>query len=246
MSIVIGSAGPREIILDLGTELDEATITITLLTVEFNIFETTEFSPVIGIKSEIDQTGWLMDKALLVDEEAKSTTYSTYTGGNTFLLKDGTISSDWTSGTVSDIEVVDIGKTYFPRIKTGDYSTYSDIKHLFSDYSYTSLITSDEDGLWTIELDADYITDSIQLATFRRNSNLLNTIIDSYTNVDTFTEDSYNKEYIVSGTTLSLNKSPYTQHGVEFGIATYPVILANNILLGSGNGSSKDFFSTLR
>lgn len=233
--IVSGLAGDREIIYTLGDEEYPYIVENVFLNVELNISTTTEKAPVLGVYSEEVQTGWVYDETFLVDKNSVSTLYDTYTGGNSFLLKDGTIKEDWCSGSVDDLSVT-LSKEYNPVIATGEFSVHSTTRNLFSDLSVTSSFSSTE-----FIVHEDIVESSIEISSYRRDQSLLNIRYQPWLKVDEFS-GTYLREFTVSGTTVTLSEDPIRQHGLEFPYATYELVTENCIHLGRGTSSQKDFF----
>lgn len=243
-TIVTGSAGEKELTLDLGTSDDGSVFESVSVSVELNIYETTKTSPVLGIYSELEQTGWLWDKALLVTDQFPNTKYDTYTGGNQFKLREGTIRSDWVSGALEGVENYALTDIYEPLIFTGTYTISSSVRNLYSDFSYTSYIDPNyepESGLTGHALPDDYQLGSIRVYGFKRGPSLINEIIFEYDIVDEFT-DTYYKQYRVTDDKVVLNESPVMKHGIDPSLATWDLIRTHGVSLGSGTGDPKDYY----
>lgn len=224
--------------------VDDGSIYQTLsLSLSLDIYETTKQSPVLGELSEVEQTGFVWDKAMLVASDEARTKYDTYTGGLDHSLTKGTVIGDWESGVIEGLEVRSLNRKYNPEIKVGGFTVSSGGRTLYSDYSYTSLVSplNDIDGQNTHELPEDYRL--VRVCSLRRDDNLLNLIVDEFTFVDEFT-DSYANEYKIEDQLLTLNGDYVRKHGTLFSLENEDNIKAGSVLLGNGTGVAKDFFTT--
>lgn len=243
-TIVVGSAGEKELTLDLGTSDDGSVFESITLSLELNVYETTKTSPVLGIYSEIEQTGWKWDKSFLVTDQFPNTKYDTYTGGNQFRLKEGTIRSDWLSGVLEGMENYKLTDIYKPLIHAGTYTISSNVRNFYSDFSYTSFIDPNyepEEDMTGHSLPTDYKLGSIRIYSLKRGPSLINEIASEYDYVEEFT-DSYYKQYRVTDDKIVLNQTPVMKHGIDPSLATWDKIRTHGISLGAGIGTPKDFY----
>lgn len=229
--------------ISLGATDDGSVYQTVSLPLSVDVYETTKQSPVIGELSEVEQTGFVWDKALLVSPSESKTKYDTYTGGLDHSLTQGTLMGDWESGAVEGLEVLQLNRKYLPEIEVGSFTVSSSGRTLYSDYSYTAAISplNDVDGKNTHVLPEDFKL--VRAYALRRDDNLLNLIVDEFTQVDEFT-DSYANEYVVDGQVLTLNGDYVRSHGVLFTLEDYTNIRAGTVYVGNGTDASKDFFTS--
>ena len=212
-----------------------------------DVYVTTKISPVLGLFSETEQTGWLWDRSLLVSGLNESFSYNTFTGSISYKLRDGTIISDWQSGSLGDLKYLSLSKLYQPLIYTGNFTVSSSMRTLYSDFSYTSYVSplnDNEDGNNTHTLPSDAITGTLSLYSFRRDRNLIHVIVDEFIPVDEFTEDSYSNEYTAVDTLITLNNNYIRKHGINPETATWDNIRTWGIFLSNGIDAQRDFYCT--
>jgi len=163
-------------------ETDGAIVT-QALDLSISVVETDKYVPLTGVfSSEVDNKGWKWDKRQLEDWSKTKTRYNTFVGGHSVGLKDGTLLTDWQSGSVDGTQYKDLvarrvaeGLTWTPRVQPGMFSVRYDARPLFSDHSYAENIDRNltVDDLMRMPLQADVIPESIYAAIYRRTSDLL-------------------------------------------------------------------------
>lgn len=217
--------------------------TVTL-PIEIDIFTTTKMSPVLGLYSELDQTGLLLDKTLTISTQNETYSYNTFTGNLEVSLKDGTLITDWQSGITELIQFERLNPVYYPLIRTGTFSLSSSIRNLYSDFSYTSYVSplNNVDNKNTFSLPEDYKSNTVSAYKFRRNRKLLPIIVKQPELVSEFSENEYKNEYIISDNILYFDKDYTTKHGYDSEPLDYDTISNDYILAGNGTGAARDFY----
>jgi hypothetical protein len=138
--------------------------------------------------------GWLWDRRRLQSEDIVASRYGTFVGGYTHGLKEGTIRDQWVCGSILDTGYLSVAHkkagefyTWTPRTQVGTYSVFSDRRTLFSDQSYCQVIEASEDGLMYVDLHEDAVHDSLQVAMYRREDDLIISIFRTFDYVEEFT-----------------------------------------------------------
>ncbi len=229
--------------ISLGATDDGSVYQTVSLPLSVDVYETTKQSPVIGELSEVEQTGFVWDKALLVSADQARTKYNTYTGGLDHSLTKGTLIGDWESGAVEGLEVLSLNRKFCPEIEVGSFTVSSGGRTLYSDYSYTAAISplNDVDGKNTHTLPGDYRLERVYA--LRRDDNLINLVVDEFTLVGEFS-DSYANEYMIEDGVITLNGNYVRPHGTIHTLENLENIKSGTVYLGNGTALPKDFFVT--
>jgi len=233
--------GTRVIYLSLDEGASE--YETTSLDIELDIFESTKTVPVLGNLANIDPLKW--DKTIVASSIDPVDKYNSYTETIDFSLRDGTFIDDWQSGTVLDLEFIDLKNDWEPIFNTGTYSSSSETRGLYSDYSleaYFSPYVYDDNNRYYVELDSSFIEDSIKIRQFKLSNNLLYETVLEYNKVDSFSDDTYSNEFIVEGNRITINNNPFIRKGENVLPQNKANIEQYYNLLGTGNDSTKDFY----
>lgn len=259
---------------------EDCTVKELILGVE-NVVTTTDlYKPLTGVFStEETIQGWQWDRRTVEDWNLKRTRYDTFLGGHSVGLLDGTKLTDWQSGSLSGLKYCDTahyrvgdGLSWTPRVTIGSYALYFDERNLYSDYSYSQNfdLNQNESGFSVMQLRADALFETIQVAIWDRTDSFLHFKARSFEYADTFTgelnggmrletEDidgnflpmnfaSRKREFTIRNQKLYLNGS----HQIDVGVTDPPLQLSNTptcILRdlwenkGSGSAKGRDLFA---
>lgn len=211
------------------------------LSIQLDIYETTKTLPVVGVENNLDGIKW--DISILPSLFLDKSRHNNYLNVLDCSEKEGSKLSDFKSGKVTNLEVININN-YYPVVSTGTFSAFHELKNLYSDYSISETIDPsnlNEDNYVYCDLNQDFIEDTITIKKYKLLEDKFYQSVISYRKVDDF--DSINDyQFKIENNRVILNTSPRAKHGKN----VYPVNFNNVrnycVKAGNGNGTAKDFF----
>ena len=149
------------------------------LEIENNVNPTDKYVPLTGLYSVEDSiSGWLWDRRRLENELLLESQHNSFIGGHVAGLTDGSWLEQWMSGTVEGVGYHDIAHyrrgeflTWTPRVNVGAYAIHHDRRTLFSDYSLSSLFSTDaiDNGVMWHLYHSDAVLSTIEIALYSRD-----------------------------------------------------------------------------
>lgn len=147
--ITLGLGGIYTSIEDDYISLEETTVVLGIENIVTPVERTVPLTGVYSVEEEIN--GWSWDKTLVQSSNYPESMYGTYLGGHEVGLTEGTIQDYWQSGTVRDIEYLNLKHfrdgsnfTWTPVVSTGSYAIFWQEMPLYSNYSFVTKINENE------------------------------------------------------------------------------------------------------
>ena len=177
----------------------------------FDVYTTDDYLPLTGLFSaEVTNDGWKWDRRLLGSESMDGSRHLTYIGGHEAGLTDGTFLSDWVSGVYEGLKYTDLTfkvksdrLQWIPRVTTGEFTIFWDRRTLFSDYSVSENLSTQQldHDVYYLDLPDDAVWGSVEARIFQRLPDRNIVTYTQFQQVDSFTGD------ISSGTHLAVTDS---------------------------------------
>ena len=126
--------------------------------------------------------GWKWDVRTAESVDVPSSRGGSWLGGHDVGLKDGTREEQWQSGTVEGLEFQEVVEkrrgdflTWTPTVATGRYSTYFDLRTLYSDFSISERVDPllNRNGRNTHKLRSDALETTVSVVLYERDAELV-------------------------------------------------------------------------
>ena len=183
MSIIVeGLSTPYLVTLGYYGLFDDGSPIDTIdLDIENIVSPTDKYLPLTGVYSkEEDINGWRFDQRRVENWDLIRTRYNTFLGGHQVSLRDFTKLTHWQSGSDEYLKYYDIEfyrkletLSWTPRVITGVYSWYWDVRKLYSDYSYSVNVNREhnENAVNVVALENNTVYSTLQAAIWQRLAN---------------------------------------------------------------------------
>lgn len=160
------------------------------INIRMNVYSKEKYFPLTGTYSTQEEiSGFINDRAKPLNINFIQNNITTSIGGFEYNLLEGTLNKQWDGGVVAGCELnrIQINKdNWTPEIKTGEYTLFDQTKHLFSNYS-SSTILLETDTILNVQS-----VSTLSISLYKRDNQFNNIPVIKYQYQSPILEDSSN------------------------------------------------------